>query len=790
MSLAAYKTKRNFATTKEPAGSKEKKAGFRFVVQRHDASHLHYDFRLELGGVLKSWAVPKGPPVKAGEKRLAVMTEDHPVDYIHFEGVIPKGNYGAGRVKIWDRGLFQVYGVNGRLLADPTIRRQLRQGELSFFLEGKKLKGEYVLVRMKETEKNWLLIKKKSTRRSVAKERITVSSRQNKTDKPVRVKKFISPMMASAVKEPFDDPDWLFEIKWDGYRAIAETGKNLAFYSRNGQDFRKKFKDIATALEQIKTGSALDGEVVALDEKGIARFQLLQQAADSPGQELLYYVFDLLRLNGKSIMDLPLLQRKELLKNLLGKHPLIRYCDHVRENGIAFFAAAKKEGLEGILAKQCESSYEPGYRTRQWLKIKTINTTEALIAGYTAPRGNRPGFGALVLAGKKGKEYFYRGHAGTGFSGKVLTDLKRKMDKFKAGHSPFTNEVPLNAPVTWLRPELVAEIGYGEITKDGLFRHPVFLRLRDDKDQSMLNEEIPVQMAKKNNAPVFTNEQKVYWPDEGYTKGDLISYYEKMASFILPHLKGRPLSLNRYPNGIKQPGFFHKDAGEKVPSFVDVFKVKSESSDKVIDYIVCNNKSTLLYLANLGCIDMNPWNSTTRSATHPSWMVIDIDPSPKNSFTQVVDVALATHAVLTRAKVDCYCKTSGATGLHVYVPLNNKYDYEQSKGFAQLVATLVHEELPAITTLERPLARRRGRIYIDYLQNRIGQTLASVYSVRPVAGAPVSTPLQWKEVKHSLDPARFTIENTFRRVEKQGDLFKPVIGKGISIEKTLRMLEK
>ncbi len=300
------------------------------------------------------------------------------------------------------------------------------------------------------------------------------------------------------------------------------------------------------------------------------------------------------------------------------------------------------------------------------------------------------------------------------------------------------------------------------------------------------NEEItgmPASVKKeRKDTLVLTHAQKVFWPKEGYTKGDLVSYYKKMASFILPHLKGRPMSLNRFPNGIGQPGFFHKDAGENVPSFVDVFKIKSESSNKIIDYIVCNNTSTLLYLANLGCIDMNPWNSTTKRITHPTWMVIDIDPSDKNSFSEVVDVALATKEVLDRIKVEAYCKTSGATGLHVYVPMHNKYGYDQVKNFAKAIAARVHEQLPTFTTLERSLAKRGNCIYIDYLQNSRGQTLASVYSVRPRPGATVSTPLEWKEVKHSLDPASFTIQNALKRVEKKGDLFRPVLRKGISLE--------
>ncbi len=788
MSLSTYHKKRNFKETTEPKGGKTEKNAFRFVVQRHAASHLHYDFRLELGGVLKSWAVPKGPPVKTGERRLAVMTEDHPVDYIDFEGIIPKGNYGAGVVKVWDKGVFEVMGKNEKPLKEASVLAQLKKGELSFTLKGKKLKGDYAIVQMGD-EKNWLLIRKKSAATASAGKKATVAKKKAATATPPRKKKVITPMLASSTKNPFDDQDWVFEIKWDGYRAIAETGKQLAFYSRNGLDFRQKFQSIADELSSLKINAVLDGEVVALDEKGISHFQLLQQASENPGQVLHYYVFDLLEYEGKNLMDQPLLARKKLLKKILGKHELIRYCDHIPAQGISFFEAAKKEGLEGIIAKQKDSTYEPGYRSSQWLKIKLVATTEVLIAGYTAPRGSRSGFGSLVLAGEENGELVYRGHVGTGFNEKMLASLKKKMDALKITRSPFKERVRLNDAVTWIQPKLVAEIAYGNMTEEGAFRHPVFIRLRDDKDKKSLNEEIVEAMPTKETKGL-TNPQKVFWPKEGYTKADLFNYYEKMAAYVLPYLKGRPLSLNRFPNGIDKPGFYHKDAGENVPSFVDVFKVKSESNNKIIDYIVCNNKSTLLYLANLGCVDMNPWNSTTRKITNPTWMVIDIDPSAKNKFTQVVDTALATKQVLDRAGVESFCKTSGATGLHVYVPLNNRYAYEQVKDFAHLVASMVNDIVPDFTTLERSLSKRKGRIYIDFLQNRRGQTLASAYSIRPVAGASVSTPLDWKEVNHKLDPADYTIKNILKRVEKKGDLFKPVLGKGASLEKAVRMLEK
>lgn len=806
MSLATYNKKRNFKSTAEPRGVPKKRSGFRFVVQRHEASHLHYDFRLELGGALKSWAVPKGPSLNPSTKRLAVMVEDHPVSYISFKGTIPEGNYGAGNVSIWDNGKFVPVDKNHEPISERQALANLKKGELKFLLEGKKLKGEFVLVRLKNDEKNWLLIKHKDEfsvntvynaedHLQQAKTKTIASIRHGKAKKMSR---FIKPMLASVSKTPFDSKDWIYEIKWDGYRAVAEVkGDEIKLYSRNGIDFSERFPAIFQSLKKITHDAVLDGEIVLLNEKNLPDFQKLQHYENHLNYPLVYYVFDILSLDGKNMEELPLTARKEILKKLLKKNPNIRYCDHVEEQGIAFLEKAKEQGLEGIIAKQKDSTYKRGYRSKEWLKLKNVQSSEVVIAGYTAPKGERSSFGSLVLANKKGKQWLYRGHVGTGFNGELLTSLKKKMKPLETDQSPFPKKVPLNGEVTWLKPRLVADIAYTEVTRDKVFRHPVFLRLREEKSASEVNEETLEEMKQaptnqemkigRIKVPV-TNTHKVFWPDEGYTKGDLISYYDAMANYILPHLKDRPLSLKRNPNGLQDEGFFHKDAGEHAPAFVKVFKVRSESSDKVIDYIVCNNKATLIYLANLGCIEINPWNSGIKKTDHPSWMVIDIDPSAKNSFEQVVDVALATRAVLKKAGVESYCKTSGASGLHVYVPMKNKYDYSTVKDFAHIIASLVQEQLPDFTTLERSLRKRGPNIYIDYLQNRSGQTLASAYSLRPVPGAHVSAPLDWKEVNHQLSPSQFTIENMLARVKKKGDLFRPVLTGTTNIKQALKAL--
>ncbi|MEI9910389.1 MAG: DNA ligase D [Bacteroidota bacterium] len=800
--------KKEISITPESRPVKEKTGKtFRFVVQRHQASHLHYDFRLELDGVLKSWAVPKGPSLNPSEKRLAVMVEDHPVDYITFKGTIPAGNYGAGKVEIWDNGTFSPVNAKHEPVSEKEALQSLKKGELKFLLKGKKLKGEFVLIRLKNNEKNWLLIKHK--------DEYSVNTIYNAEDangnlKPIKViasirhgkaKKlntYIKPMLASVAKIPFDDPDWIFEIKWDGYRAIAEVDKQeIKLYSRNGIDFSQRFPVIATALKKIKHKAILDGEIVLLNEKNLPDFQKLQQYENHLNFPLIFYVFDLLALDGKNMEGLPLTDRKKILKKLLAKNTTIRYCDHIDSKGISFFENARELGLEGIMAKKKESVYVRGYRSKEWSKVKNIRSAEVVIVGYTAPKGERSQFGSLVLAKKKGRQWLYCGHVGTGFTEKLLTSLKKEMLSLETEVSPFNIKVPLNGSVTWLRPKLVADIAYTEITKDKIFRHPVFLRLRDEKNSSTINQEVveDITEIKRNDKMkvgkfkvAVSNRHKIFWPGEGFTKGDVLEYYDKMAGYILPHLKGRPLSLKRNPNGIRDEGFYHKDAGENAPGYVDVFKVKSESNNKVIDYIVCNNKATLLYLVNLGCIEMNPWNSTALKPGHPTWMVIDIDPSPKNNFTEVIDVALATKMILDKAGVTSYCKTSGSSGLHVYVPLKNKYDYTTVKDFAHIIASLVQEQLPKTTTLERSLNKRGPRIYIDYLQNRSGQTLASVYSLRPVAGALVSTPLDWKEVNHQLHPSHFTIQNLLQRAEKKGDIFLPVLHSSNSLDKALKAL--
>lgn len=639
-------------------------------------------------------------------------------------------------------------------------------------------------------------------------------------------------MLAKGSSESFSDENWLYEIKWDGYRAIAElNNEQVKLYSRNGNSFEAAYPVIFEALQKLRFNAVLDGEIVVINEEGKPDFQKLQHYAENTNFPIVYYVFDLLRLNNKDLYDVPLIDRKSQLQKLIGENEVIKYSDHVLEQGDSFFEAARQKDLEGIMAKKADSLYYPGKRTNEWLKIKHHKSEEAIIAGFTAPRGGRKYFGALVLGIKKDGNLLYAGHTGSGFNEQSLKELFNKLEPIIQQESPFNERVKTNMPVTWVAPQYVCELKFTEWTRDGKMRHPIFLRLRNDKKPGEVisnqtktpgmkaakksikkssvtkaslntNEEKPVTAAVVANdrektyvmgriSVKTTNRNKIFFPDDGITKGDIIDYYEKMADYILPYLKDRPESLFRTPNGINEPGFFHKNAGEEAPTWVKSIEIKSVSGSgsKQINYLLCNNKATLLYMANLGCIEINPWHSTVRKLDNPDYLIIDIDPSDKNTFEHVIEAAIATKEVLDRAGAISFCKTSGASGLHVYVPTGKKYSYDQVKDFAFLVCMLVNEKLPKITTLERSLSKRsKSQIYMDYLQNRRGQTIASVYSVRPKPGATVSTPLEWKEVKKGLHPSSFTIHTIAQRLKEKGDLFAGLLNNTIDLNSCLEKL--
>ncbi len=619
-------------------------------------------------------------------------------------------------------------------------------------------------------------------------------------------------MLAKETEKAFDDTNWLYEIKWDGYRAIAEIKNgNVKLYSRNGITFENSYPIVVQELEKLKQNVVLDGEIVVLNDEGHPEFQLLQHYESNTHRPINFCVFDILSLNGKNTCELPLTERKKLLQNIIKKSPVIKYSEHIAENGMAFFNVSTEKNLEGIMAKKADSQYYIGKRTNEWLKIKNNKTQEAIIAGYTDPGGSRKYFGALVLGIKDGDKLKYIGHTGSGFNQQSLKEMWDLLQPLKQSKSSFNENVKTNMPVTWVKPTLICEIKFTEVTRDGMLRHPIFLHLRDDKpikEVTMANNKLiksaslSVDNKKKvtdtkktgkvkketdevedktDKIYVFgkskvkvTNINKIIFPKDDITKGDVINYYIKMSDYILPYLKGRPESLLRNPNGINHKGFFHKDAGEDAPSFVKSKKLFSESTNKNIDYIICDNKPTLTYLNNLGCIEINPWHSTLGALDNPDYLIIDIDPSKENTFEQVIETANVVKQVLDKAGAPCYCKTSGSTGLHIYVPTGKKYTYEQVKDFAYLICMLASDQLPGFTTLERNLQKRGNKhIYMDYLQNRRGQTIACVYSLRPKPGATVSTPLLWKEVKSGLTPQDFTINNILKRVKKLGTYLHP-----------------
>ena len=612
---------------------------------------------------------------------------------------------------------------------------------------------------------------------------------------------YISPMLATLHDEAFDDSEWIFEVKWDGYRAVAEIGpEQVKLYSRNGLSFELLYPRIVSALHSLKEDVVLDGEIVVFNERGKPDFQKLQQYGDNQSASIVYYVFDCLRYQGKNITHLPLVDRKEIARRVIGESPIIRYSEHVIGNGVQFLKEMVANDLEGMIAKRSDSRYVEGSRSRDWLKIKNHNTQEAIIAGYTQPRGSRNYFGALILAIWDKNKLRYIGHTGTGFTQNTLKNLYAQFQPLVTPTSPFHSRIPVKAGVTWVRPELVCNVKYTELTADGIMRHPVFMGLRIDKsagETTTLD-----RPAKKNNnggqtlveAPLpeihvtITNRKKLYWPEEGITKGDVIDYYNAIHKLILPHLKDRPQSLRRNPNGIADDGFFQKDAGSKIPPWLKTEKLRAESANRDINYIICNDASTLAYLNNLGCIELNPWHSRVSNIAKPDYLVVDIDPSDKTSFDKVIDVANAIHGILEKAGAKSYCKTSGASGLHIYVPMGGHYTYEEVKAFAELVAILTESELPDLTTTERSLEKRNGKIYLDYEQNKKGQTIASVYSVRPKRGATVSTPLEWSEVRHGLHPSQFTIRNSQKRFERKGDLFAHVLTAYTNIDKSLKNL--
>ena len=784
MALKKYLAKRDLKKSHEPKATigRRKKGELLFVVHKHAASHLHYDFRLEVDGVLKSWAVPKGPSLDPSIKHLAIQVEDHPYDYRTFEGVIPQG-YGAGTVMIWDRGTYSV-DENPRASSEQLIREGLKKGEIHFTLNGDKLKGRFSLVKLKKEGDEWLLIKSKDA--FASQEDVTQMDRSAHSNKtleeiagkatpPVRKKKtkphHFKPMLATLVDQPFDSQEWLFEIKLDGFRAIAELNKkSVEIYSRNFQSFNERFPTLVQHLQHLNLDAILDGEIVALDEEGISHFQALQNHTTE--KNIYFYVFDILYLNGEDLRTLPLIERKAILKKSLKPYASIRYLKHVDTEGKNFFCLCKKQGLEGVIGKKKLSTYQSGERSKEWVKIKAELQQEVVICGFTEPRKTRKNFGALIVGIYKNHILHFAGHVGGGFTEKQLEEMKERLSSLVTDHCPFQNPPRTNTPVTWVKPKLWCEVKFKEWTSEGSMRMPIFLGIREDKSEEEYS--------------FITHGDKLYWEKEKITKGDVLNYYETIAPLILPYLIDRPESLKRFPNGSAQPSFFQKNI-KTYPEWFSTYRI--EHHDKKVNYALIQDRRSLLYVVNLGCIELHPWLSRVQHLENPDFLIFDLDPEDI-AFEAVVTTAQALHVLLETIQVPSYCKTSGATGLHVCVPLQARYTFEQAKTFAELIALVVHRQLPHLTSLERSPKQRQKKVYIDCYQNNYGQTIAAPYSIRAKPGAPVSTPLSWTEVKRGLDPLNYTMFNILKRLKKKGDLFQPLLQTGIDLNKSLKLLQK
>ena len=821
--LAAYRAKRSPDRTPEPFGPVSSVPGNLFVVHKHAARNLHFDLRLEMDGVLRSWAVPKGPSYDQAEKRLAVKVEDHPLEYGDFEGVIPAGNYGAGGVIVWDRGEW--------VPLEPW-REGLEKGKLLFELKGYKLHGKWTLVKIKKSERDWLLIKERDSWMKAPGEKdefsedsvlsgLTVEEIKSgdgpgaeirvaleREEKAVRARvdpRKVEPMHCETREDAFTHDDWIFELKLDGYRLLASKSRGEALLlTRNGNDYTSVFPEVARAIRALPYDDVLvDGEVVVCDAKGLPSFSRLQQrgrlssvmeirraAVELPAT---FYAFDLLAFEDFDLRPLPLVRRKELLRDVVPALGAVRYLDHIEGEGEAFLEQVKAMGLEGIVAKKADCAYRKG-RSPHWLKIKTDPTADFVIVGFTRPKGTRAHLGALQLADWVNGTLVYAGRVGTGFNDDLLNELHELLDPIVradplcsgpvngAGSEPLESEqIPETSTTVWVDAVHVCEVCYREFTPDGLLRHATFLRLRKDKRPHECERQglgpialpdpappsPPVRAAAAAKSVAFSNLTKVYWPADKYTKGDLIEYYRAVSRWLLPYLDNRPVVLTRYPDGIDGKSFYQKDAPAFAPDWMQTIPIWSEDTQREIRYFVCDCEEALLYLANMGSIPLHIWASRNGSLELPDWCVIDLDPK-EAPFSDVIRCAQVLHRVCESAGLPNYVKTTGKTGLHIMLPLGRQCTYEQSRLLGELLARVVLREVGDIATITRHVTKRGDKVYLDYLQNRHGQTIVAPFSVRPLAGATVSMPLLWDEVDSSLDPKTFTIRTALERMERAG----------------------
>jgi bifunctional non-homologous end joining protein LigD len=901
--LAEYRQKRNFDKTAEPAGSVVREGMARFVIQKHAATRLHYDLRLEVGGVLKSWAVPKGPSLNPADKRLAVHVEDHPLEYRKFEGIIPKGQYGGGEVIVWDQG---TYELEGHLDAHA----QLARGDLKFILHGKKVRGSFVLVQLKNSkEKNeWLLIKHRDefadplwdaekhaesivSGRTLEDVKLGRSARApldaNKISSLPGARKIPMPRstpltLASLSEKPFSNPDWLFEVKWDGVRGIAYLANGeVSVRSRAGREISLEYPEVRDLANQLDATEAIvDGELVALDSGGRSNFQKLQNRAGvrNPSQQLLesipatYYAFDLLYCDGYDLRKVPLERRKELLKQILRPNDHIRYSEHEIEKGKELYEAARQQSLEGIIGKKRDSAYV-GQRTSLWLKFKIVNELDAVVCGWTAPRRSREFFGALVLGVYEGPRLEFIGSVGTGFDYGKQKAIYEQLQAVRQAKSFFRDVPKLKEKIEWVQPQLVARVKYGNWTDGKRLRAPVFLAMRtdvspdectvqaagrpsedggqegpaEDSDRSAksetdhvgpaepkskrenslaksrpaiasprkekrtavptkpgetvltsgIEEEIRKGSSENLNVEIdghvlrLTHLNKIYFPESGIRKRDLLAFYFRVGHLMLPFLKDRPMVLRRYPNGIREKAFFQKEAPESIPDWIERATVHSEERGGDMPYLMANNLASLIYLTNLGCIDHNPWSSRNETQDFPDYVFFDLDPTPGTPFATVLKIARTIYAILHSIRLSCFLKTSGASGFHIFVPLKPEYSHAQTRGFAELVGRIADNDLPGLITFERTVHKRpRGKVLMDALQNARGKPLATVYSVRAYPGAPVSTPVKSAELKTDFAADRWNLNNVEQRIKKVGNLWEGFWEQRQPLSEALELLDQ
>jgi bifunctional non-homologous end joining protein LigD len=877
-SLDRYAAKRTFTQTPEPAPrlAAARSGPLLFVVQKHAAQRLHYDFRLELDGVLKSWAVPKGPSLDLGDKRLAVEVEDHPFEYASFEGVIPAKQYGAGKVIVWDCGVYspdedRKYSFGDRREAEERVRTELANGKLSFFLRGVKLKGSFTLIRT-STDKQWLLIKHKDRFAEgsdlLARARSVLSDYGledlSPQDVPERLEaarlapiglretmpRQLEPMLAETGETARSSPDWLYEPKLDGYRVIAFVQDGaVRLQSRRGIDLTVAFPEITAELaDQAIDRMVLDGEIVALAADGRPSFNALQNRAglktpkeiadaqrDTP---VALVCFDLLHFAGLNLRHSTYADRRRYLSQCLLPSGHIQVV-HVSDDAETLYAASIDSGFEGIVAKRKGSTYQPGRRSSAWLKIKAVKTAEFVVGGYTQGKGARERLGALLLGYWDGKELRYVGHVGSGLTEATVKDLRERLAELATQQSPFVGKPDLHRPTSWLKPELVAEVNFAGWTPDGHLRAPVFMRLREDLSPKGIRTGPHSSGSEARKAPQPSSEiesvleqldgttarldlavggarirlthlDREYWPADArarrpaITKRDLLRYLAGISPFMLPHLKDRPLTMIRMPEGINGERFFQKHWSQERPDFVETITVFSGHKGEKHDYLLANNLPTLLWLGQVGTLEFHVWHSRARveadAATkrtdysssrealessvlnYPDYLVFDIDPyiysgkeakgaEPelnKKGFATGRRVAFWLRELLKQMSLDAVVKTSGKTGLHVFVPIERTVTFDEARQICEMVGRHLMREHPKEITMEWAVEKRTGKIFIDYNMNVRGKTLNVAYSPRGVPGAPVSMPLTWEELE-AAEPMAFTIQNVLPRLEKTGD---------------------